>query len=223
MPPMRVLPILFGVFALMVGQLFGQAAAPVVRSPVAVRDVKFMQVRIGGQEHPWNRMQVEVQANGSADAKAATKRWVDKVKVTVTQIYKTDSAKFEDWNYYRSVATVLTLEVAKPRSVLFYLPGDIVKRDNLRKEPDYYFVEIEVGGTPTELFDAKGLLVAEHARAVHRDISKKDVFDKAKDAANRGVVNTPGILRPQYLLTFGDQIPAVPPSPEFVREDVPAR
>lgn len=221
MSPSRVLASLFGVFALMVGPLFGQTAAP-ARAPVAVRDVKFMQVRIGGQEHPWNRMQVELQANATVDPKA-TKRWVDKVKVTVTQIYKTDSAKFEDWNYYRSVATVLTLELGKPRSVLFYLPGDIVKRDNLRKEPDYYFVQLDVGGTESPLFDAKGVLVADQARAVHREISKKDVFDKAKDAADRGVISTPGILRPQYLLIFPDLVPAVPASPEFIREDVPSR
>ncbi|MFM7208857.1 MAG: hypothetical protein ACKOY8_03455 [Verrucomicrobiota bacterium] len=187
-----------------------------------MRDVKFMQVRIGGQEHPWNRMQVEIQANATVDPKAV-KRWVDKVKVTVTQIYKTESAKFEDWNYYRANATVLTLEIGKPRSVLFYLPGDIVKRDNLRKEPDYYFVQVEVGGTESPLFDAKGALVAEQARAVHREIAKKDLFDKAKDAADRGVISTPGILRPQYLLILPDAVPAVPASPEFIREDTPAR
>lgn len=221
MSPTRALASLFGVFALMVGHLFGQAAAP-AKSPVAVRDVKFMQVRIGGQEHAWNRMQVELQANATVDPKAL-KRWVDKVKVTVTQIYKTDSAKFEDWNYYRASATVLTLELGKPRSVLFYLPGDIVKRDNLRKEPDYYFVQLDVGGAEAPLFDAKGALVAEQARAVHREISKKDIFDKAKDAADRGVISTPGILRPQYLLISPDLVPAVPASPEFIREDVPAR
>lgn len=221
MSPLRVFSALFGVFALMVSPLSGQTAAA-GKSPVAVRDVKFMQVRIGGQEHPWNRMQVELQANTAADAKAA-KRWVDKVKVTVTQIYKTDSSKPEDWNYYRATATVLTLEIGKPRSVLFYLPGDIVKRDNLRKEPDYYFAQVDVGGTETPLFDAKGLLVSEQARAVHPQIAKKDLFDKAKDAADRGVVSTPGILRPQYLLIFPDIIPVVPPSPEFIREDVPSR
>jgi len=221
MSTLRAMTALFGVFALMAGPLFGQAAAP-VKSPVAVRDVKFMQVRIGAQEHPWNRMQVELQANATLDPKAI-KRWVDKVKVTVTQIYKTDSAKFEDWNYYRSSATVLTLELGKPRSVLFYLPGDIVKRDNLRKEPDYYFVQVDVGGTESPLFDAKGALLTEQSRAVHREIAKKDVFDKAKDAADRGVITTPGILRPQYLLIFPDIVPAVPASPEFIREDASAR
>ena len=69
MSPSRAITSLCGVFALMVGPLFGQAVSP-AKSPVAVRDVKFMQVRIGGQEHPWNRMQVEIQANATVDPKA---------------------------------------------------------------------------------------------------------------------------------------------------------
>jgi hypothetical protein len=189
---------------------------------ILVRDVKFAQVKLGGQTYPWNRMQVELMANNNPDPKAASKRWVDKVKVTVTQIYKTESKKPEDWNYYRAVATVLTLEANQPRSVLFYLPGDIVKRDQLHKEPDYYYVQVEVNGNEEPLFDAKGSLLPEAVRSVHKDLNTKAKFDPAKDAADRGVVNSPGILRPQYLVLYFDQ-PVVPSSPEFIREDVPAR
>ncbi len=211
-------------------QTAAPAAAP-AKSAVFVRSVIFQQTKLGGQVHPWNRMQVEIQANsvpevkapaGEAKASAANKRWVDKVKVTVTQIYKTASPKPEDWNYYRSSATVLTIEVLQPRSVLFYLPGDIVKRDNLKKEPDYYFVQLEVGGKEEEFFNAAGTLFPDHIRAVHKDISTKAKFDPAKDAADRGVVNTPGILRAQYLVLYADS-PVMPPSPEFIREDVQAR
>ena len=63
---------------------------------------------------------------------------------------------------------------------------------------------------------------AAQARAVHKDIATKVAFDAAKDAADRGVVNTPGILRPQYLVAYFDT-PIVPSSPEFIREDVPTR
>lgn len=211
-----------------------QTAAPAAgpgKSTVFVRSVTFQQTKLGGQVNPWNRMQVEIQANsvpevkaaaGEAKAPASNKRWVDKVKVTVTQIYKTASPKPEDWNYYRSSATVLTIEVLQPRSVLFYLPGDIVKRDILKKEPDYYFVQLEVAGKEEELFNATGTLFPDHIRAVHKDIATKAKFDPAKDAADRGVINTPGILRAQYLVLYADS-PVVPPSPEFVREDVQSR
>lgn len=202
------------------------------KSAVFVRNVTFQQTKLGGQVNPWNRMQVEIQANTVPEAKApaagdakaanANKKWVDKVKVTVTQIYKTTSAKPEDWNYYRSSATVLTIEVNQPRSVLFYLPGDIVKRDNLKKEPDYYYVQLEVGGNEEPLFAATGVVLPDQKQALHKDLQSKAKFDPAKDAADRGVVSTPGILRPQYLVLYPDT-PVVPPSPEFIREDVPTR
>jgi hypothetical protein len=217
----------------------GAAAGASGKSAVFVRNVTFQQTKLGGQVNPWNRMQVEIQANsaaatgGAAAAKAdpkgegestktGNKKWVDKVKVTVTQIYKTTSAKPEDWNYYRSSATVLTIEVNQPRSVLFYLPGDIVKRDNLKKEPDYYYVQIEVAGNEEPTFDARGVVLADQKMALHKDLQTKAKFDPAKDAADRGVVATPGILRPQYLVLYPDS-QVVPPSPEFIREDVPTR
>lgn len=215
----------------------GGAGAAAGKSVVFVRSVNFLQTKLGGQVNPWNRMQVEIQANSAAatgataakgeakaegDAKAGNKKWIDKVKVTVTQIYKTASAKPEDWNYYRSSATVLTIEVNQPRSVLFYLPGDIVKRDNLKKEPDYYYVQLEVAGNEEPVFDARGVVLADQKMALHKDLQTKAKFDPAKDAADRGVVSTPGILRPQYLVLYADS-PVVPPSPEFIREDVPTR
>jgi hypothetical protein len=205
---------------------FAQNTAPASgkaeKSPITVRDVKFAQTVIGGQINKWNRMQVELLAGDNPDPKALNKKWVDKVKVTVTQVYKTASKKPEDWNYYRATATVLTIEANQPRSVLFYLPGDIVKRDVLHKEPDYYFVQLEVAGNEAPIFDAKGALIAAQTRAVHKDIATKAAFDAAKDAADRGVINTPGILRPQYLVAYQDS-PVVPSSPEFIREDVPSR
>lgn len=206
---------------------FAQNTAPAAgktdKAPIIVRDVKFAQTTLGGQINKWNRMQVELMmVSDNPDAKALNKKWLDKVKVTVTQVYKTASKKPEDWNYYRASSTVLTIESNQPRSVLFYLPGDIVKRDVLHKEPDYYFVQLEVAGNEVPIFDPKGTLIAAQTRAVHKDIATKAAFDAAKDAADRGVVNTPGILRPQYLIAYQDN-PVVPSSPEFIREDVPSR
>jgi hypothetical protein len=227
MPQFRVLFALLWAMVFTVPVAFAQNATPASgakaeKSTVIVRDVKFAQTKLGGQMNPWNRMQVELMAGDNPDPKALNKKWVDKVKVTVTQVYKTASKKPEDWNYYRASATVLTIEANQPRSVLFYLPGDIVKRDVLHKEPDYYFVQVEVAGNESPIFDAKGTLIAAQARAVHKDIATKVAFDAAKDAADRGVVNTPGILRPQYLVSYQDN-PVVPASPEFIREDVPSR
>jgi hypothetical protein len=192
------------------------------KSSVTVRDVKFFQVSLGGQVNKWNRMQVEVEAKNNPDANAPNKKWLDKVKVTLTQVYKSNSSKPEDWYYYRSTATILTLEINQPRSVLFYLPGDIVKRDRLNKEPDFYFVQLDVAGAEEPLFDSRGSILPDQLKAVHRDISQKQKFDLAKDAADRGVGANAGILRPQYLILYPDA-PPVPSAPEFIREDAATR
>jgi len=217
-----------GLFAQATATQGGNAAtekAPTAssKSVILVKDVKFFQHRLGGQLNPWNRMQVEVSANYNPDPKAPNKSWVDKIKLTVTQVYKTKSAKAEEWNYYRSSVTVLTLEVNQPRTVSFYLPGDIVKRDNLRKEPDYYFVQVEVAGNEEPLFDAKGNVIAEQSRAISHELAKKANYDGAKDVADRCAGNNPGILRPQFLVNYPDVPVVVPPSPEFIREDLSSK
>jgi len=202
------------------------------KSPVSVRSVHFDPVKIGGQKNEWIRMQVELQANFNPETKiaaedkvgkrAANKQWVDKVKVTVTQIFKPVAAKdAAEFSYYRSSATVLTMEIGSPRSVYFYLPGDIVKRDRLKMQPDYFYVQLDVGGTEVPLFNEAGRLTPDMLAAVHKMfVSKKD-FDGAREQADRGVNANAGMLRPQFMVPYAifDTLPQGSPSPEFIRED----
>lgn len=189
---------------------------------VAVKEVKFTQLKLSGP-YAWNRVEVVVDPRGlNPDPKAPNKRWIDKVKVTLTIGYKGEKSKTaEDWNYYRASATILTLEQNNARSVFFYLPGDVVKRDMLRKDPDVYYVDLEVGSTTQAVFDAKGLLIADQKASVSKELLKKADYDGCKGFADRGVLNTAGILRPQYLVGFYDKEWQF--SPEFVREDAASR
>lgn len=189
---------------------------------VAVKDVKFAQAKFNGP-YAWNRVEVVVDPRGlNPDAKAPNKRWIDKVKVTLTIGYKGEKSKTaEDWNYYRASATILTLEQNNARSVFFYLPGDVVKRDMLRKDPDVYYVDLEVAGTTQAVFDARGILLAEQKAAVSKELVKKADYDGCKGFADRGVLNTTGVLRPQYLVGFYDDLWKF--SPEFFREDAASR
>jgi len=208
------------------------AAGTAGKSPVSVRSVHFDPVKIGGQKHEWIRMQVELQPNFNPETKVtaeekagkrvANKQWVDKVKVTVTQIFKPVAAKdAAEFSYYRSSATVLTMEIGSPRSVYFYLPGDIVKRDRLKMQPDYFYVQLDVGGTEVPLFNEAGRLTPDMLAAVHKMfVSKKD-FDGAREQADRGVNANAGMLRPQFMVPYAifDTLPQGSPSPEFIRED----
>ena len=202
------------------------------KSPVAVRSVHFDPVKIGGQKNEWIRMQVELQAafnpetKLSAEEKAgkrpANKQWVDKIKVTLTAIFKPMSVKdASEFSYYRASATVLTMEVNSSRSVYFYLPGDVVKRDRLKLQPDYYYVQLEVGGTEVPLFTEAGKLVPDQLAAVHKQFVNKKDFDGARDLADRGAAANNGMLRPQYLVPYSifETLNPGSPPPEYIRED----
>jgi hypothetical protein len=206
------------------------------KSPVSVRSVHFDPVKIGGQKNDWIRMQVELQANFNPETKVAAeekagkrpanKQWVDRIKVTVTQIFKPLSAKdATEFSYYRASATVLTMEVNSSRSLYFYLPGDIVKRDRLKMQPDYYYVQLEVGGTEVPLYNEAGRLSPDMQAAVHKQFVNKKDYDGARDLADRGVGSNTGMLRPQYLVPYAifDTLPQGSPSPEFIREDSASR
>lgn len=237
MPQVRAVFASLMAFCLSVSFVSAQATkadggASTGKSPVSVRSVHFDPVKIGGQKHDWIRMQVELQANfnpetklaaeDKAGKKAANKQWVDKIKVTVTQIFKPLSAKdATEFSYYRSSATVLTMEIGSPRSVYFYLPGDIVKRDRLKMQPDFFYVQVDVAGTEVPLFNEAGRLNPDMLAAVHKQIASKKEFDGARDLADRGVNLNAGVLRPHFLVPFAifDPLPQGSPSPEFVRED----
>jgi hypothetical protein len=237
MPQVRAVFASLMAFCLSVSFVSAQATkaeggAPTSKNPVNVRSVHFDPVKIGGQKNEWIRMQVELQANFNPETKvaaeekagkrAANNKWVDKVKVTVTQIFKPLTAKdATEFSYYRASATVLTLEVGSPRSVYFYLPGDIVKRDRLKMQPDFFYVQLDVGGTEVPLFNEAGRLSPDMLAAVHKQISTKKEFDGARDLADRGVTANAGMLRPQFMVPYAifDTLPQGSPSPEFIRED----
>jgi len=213
-----------------------KADASAGKSPVYVRSVHFDPAKIGGQKNDWIRMQVELQANFNPETKVAAeekagkrpanKQWVDRIKVTVTQIFKPLSAKdATEFSYYRASATVLTMEVNSSRSLYFYLPGDIVKRDRLKMQPDYYYVQLEVGGTEVPLYNEAGRLSPDMQAAVHKQFVNKKDYDGARDLADRGVGSNAGMLRPQYLVPYAifDTLPQGSPSPEFIREDSASR
>lgn len=239
MPHVRAVFASLMAFCLSVSCVFAQATkaegGATGKSPVSVRSVHFDPVKIGNQKNEWIRMQVELQASFNPDTKltaeekadkgakkTANKQWVDKIKVTATEIFKPVGAKdAADFSYYRASATVLTMEVNSSRSVYFYLPGDIVKRDRLKLQPDYFYVQLEVAGNEVPLFNEAGRLAPDMAAAVHKQFVNKKDFDGAREQADRGASANAGMLRPQYMVPYAifDNLPQSSPSPEFIRED----
>lgn len=134
-----------------------------------------------------------------------------------------DSGKIENWRFYNATCTVLTLETNSPRSVFFYIPADIVKRDGITNpRPDVAYVTLEVDGQEVPIMDEKGALFT-GSNAVLFGGSLKAKPDaaslaKVKETADRAVRDTAGVMRPQNFVTgFIDA--DWKSSPEFVREE----
>ena len=190
-----------------------------------VVSVNFADTKVNGTAlYPMRRMEVRVKALGNAKlladpaAVVPNKDWADKVKVTVTLAYESTSpqarkagASGPNFAFYRASATILTMKRDSQAPVFFYLPGDVVERDGLKKEPYGYLVELEVDGTPVEIDKFGGA-----ARAVSKTIKNAQEMAMFKDLANQGVVENAGMFRPQYQVPF-EREQAL--TPTLLRED----
>ncbi len=108
--------------------------------------------------------------------------------------------------YYRAEAECVALEPGRA-DVRFYLPPEIVKRDQLHGEPKYWSVDMAVEGKPVAV--GRAAYASSLAGAEQRKNFQKRVGVAA-------VVND-GLLIPQYLSPFLNEYPRATPS--FVRKD----
>lgn len=108
--------------------------------------------------------------------------------------------------HFRAEAECVALDAGRAE-VRFYLPPELVKRDQLHGDPKYWGVEVAVAGRP--LPAARGAYSTSLAGAEQR----KNFQTKAGQAA----AANDGILLPQYLTPFANQYPRATPS--FVRKE----
>ncbi|MDR2981558.1 MAG: hypothetical protein LBV12_04845 [Puniceicoccales bacterium] len=185
--------------------------------PVEVTYVKFSEADVMGSMLKMNRMEVRLRALANAklieDPKAVVpnKDWVDRIKVTVNTIYEApagpDTKKTDpQFVSYRAAVTIMTMEKNSQGSVFFYLPGEIVKRDRLKKEPYAYIVDIEVDGVAVETTK----------EMVSKNVNTAKLLAQVKEIADRGASDNAGVLRTQNQIPFS---PGQPSSPTLLRED----
>ncbi len=185
--------------------------------------------KYAGDSVKWvNNVKVSVVAgfkpSGSDLSKPKVYQEVLKLKERATDAAAFAAAKDvnnpDNWRYYKASTVVATLEANKPRSVFFYIPGDIVERDGITNpRPDAAYVTLEVDGQEVPVLDEKGAPFT-GSNAVLIAGSKPDAakLAKLKEVAERAVRDTEGVMRPQNLITnFIDADWKA--SPDFVREE----
>ena len=109
--------------------------------------------------------------------------------------------------HYRAEAECVGLEPGRA-NIRFYLPPELVKRDQLHGDPKYWAVELAVAGRAVP--GGKGSVSVALANAE----AKKTFQTRAPIAA----APNDGLLQPQYLTPFSNEYPRATPS--FVRREM---
>ncbi|HSI07497.1 MAG: hypothetical protein ACAH89_01470 [Rariglobus sp.] len=198
----RALVLVFAVFASAVSSAFAQTPAPAA-APVEVATVKFRPVAGG-----WFEAEVEVQAKPGPVA-VANRNFVNRVKVTfnlgVISVKAPQGATLPD-TFYRASAEAVAIETTGRASFRFYLPPEIVKRDQVTGPQRFYLVELSVGGQALPL--TKNDVPTNFTTAAFIEGFRSKVSGEA--SANDG------ILLPQYLTPFAS---GGTNTPSFIRTE----
>lgn len=179
-----------------VSNSFAQPAPPPVSAAVEVSTVKFRTVNGG-----WYEVEVELQGKAAA---ASNRNYINRVKVALNlgifSVKAAQGAKIPD-TYYRASAEAVAIESSGKTAFRFYLPPEIVKRDQISGQQRFYLVEVSVEGKAVPL--GKN----DYGNA----FMSADVVESFRSKVASESTANDGILVPQHLtpFAFGGQ-PAAP-------------
>ena len=152
-------------------------------NPVLVQGVRFDSL-----DNDWLQAEIKLRARANTTPGSRTLNYVDSVRLKITLSYKVPSAP-GGYDFYQATVEMPSLKRGELYRVYFYLPGVIVQRDRLSREPHAYIVELDVGGRKLPL---------------RKENLKPSFFKEASFVTrylNRARLQAPmneGILLPQY-------------------------
>jgi len=174
--------------------LLGGGALPLPaqsgNDPVVVRRVQFNQA--GRGTDTWLQMALTLQGGPNASPSARNADFNDLVKVRVMVSFQSPGGGEAAFSFYRSEATLVSLERGREVLVAFFLPPEIVRRDRLGREPFAWLIELEVGG---ELLPGR----REH---VSRSLNSLDIISSFRTRIAAEAPRTDGQMVPVYLTPF---------------------
>jgi len=196
-----------------------QPAAPLQKMPadtVALRrDISFSQTRSRGAGGDWMAVMMEMLPNLNPDPSARSREFLENVDIILHMAYIQDGKKGTKgeplFDFYQSRCRIGIMKAREPVVLAFFLPGHIIERDNLPREPEYWAVEILVNDVPQE--PSKSLV----SRFYKKQLEFLPSFLTKSTQESR--VNE-GLLVPQYLAPAGITAAArVDTTIPFIREE----
>ena len=175
--------------------------------PVEVTSVKFINVRApNGSAGTWLEAAIALSVKPAPGSPA---QMVSRVRVSLLLGFELPGPAGGErrLEHFHAEAECVALEPGRA-DIRFYLPSEIVKRDQLHGDPKYWGIELSVDGKVLPAGRAA------FATALASAEQKKSFQKRAVAAA----VANEGILLPQYLTPFASEYPRATPS--FVRKEV---
>lgn len=174
---------------------------------IAQEAIKVDRVDFNSLRADWIQVQIELSCNGNPSPEARNRRFVEEIEVKVYLAWERD-AEAREFDYYVADVEIIIMEQGDDNNVYFYLPGPIVERDRLRTDPDFYYVEISVGGE----------LQTPQKSAMSSNIPNLDILKSFTSKANAGSTENEHLLMPIYFVS-GIDLGRVSDLPVFLRRE----
>ena len=163
------------------------------------RDVSFDQIPSrGAGGGTWMLASMELVPNANPLPQARNKDYLDDVELTLSLAFERPAGADgkPQFDFYSSRVRIAILKARKRVPLHFFIPGYIVERDRLPREPKYWALEISVSGVPQEA----------SANTVSREYKTPQMLKFLPSflgkVAQEGRPNE-GLLMPQYLAPRG--------------------
>jgi hypothetical protein len=133
---------------------------------------------------------------------------VSRVRVALAMEFELPAAAGSErrTEFFRADAECVALEAGRA-DVRFYLPPELVKRDQLHGDPRWWGVELTADGKP----------FAAGRTAYSTNLAAADSRKNFQARAGTAAAANDGLLQPQYLTPFANDYPRATPS--FVRRE----
>ena len=153
---------------------------------ISIREVKFFRAT-----DDWTVAMIKIDAQKNPDENARDRDYLENIKITLTLAYepKYKNAPKGQFDFYRSDVEIIAMKAAEPKMVYFALPGVIVKRDRLEKDPFAWMIDLEVNGNKIEPTE-------EH---ISKELRKGGVAQSFISKANSESPDNDDLLMPSYL------------------------
>jgi len=174
----------------------------------AQEDIRVDRVDFNSLRDDWIQMEIELSCEGNSAEEARDKDYVENIKVKAYLGYTRD-ASARSFDYYTSEIEILIMEKGDDNNVYFYLPGLIVERDQLKTDPDFYYVEVSVNGGAQK----------PQKVAMSSNIPNLDILNSFISKADAEGAGNEHVLMPIYLVS-GVDLGRVSQLPAFLRREV---